>query len=404
MNHLFLIMKKLLTIISFLLIFINLHCEQQAQSDDAENKKNDHQAVELHWGTKFNILRGVTLSWRSCGSTDSIQWRYSTDLKMSKFAAMRNPSYLDYLYEYTFPILKASSHIYYSIKTGENWENDRIFVTSVDTSATQFSFTVGGDSHCGKNQFCNERWQLVSDRLAQENTTFHLFLGDVVHRGYEVSHWQNFFEYGKNFTENKLVFYTWGNHEYHPNAVENFTLPANEKWYSFSQGNALFFCLLSEEDWEEQYPWLVEQLRQADHEWIFVFFHRPFFTRGSHKDEMNILRTTWWKAFDDCGVDVVMSGHTHSYIRTVPLNLNVSDTSAVAEYGSRREQGRLQFVSGGLGGDNSKASTDWFAAKAYSGLHYVKFQVAEDFLHFDSYDESGALIDSLTLFPAGTPY
>jgi len=158
--------------------------------------------------------------------------------------------------------------------------------------------------------------------------------------------------------------------------LNNFVLPGNEKWYSFTQGNALFICLLSEEDFAIQYNWLLAQLKSTDKEWIIVYFHRPFFIRGSHKDEMKEYRTTWWKAFDDYGVDLVMSGHTHSYIRTYPLNLNISSVMVIKEYGSTNDQGRLEFVSGGLGEDNSSASDKWFTAKAYSGMHHPNLPVS----------------------------
>lgn len=397
-------MNKFLSVMTCLLTIIYSHCREKTSYDFVEIHENRLQPVDIHWGTKLNTLHGVTLSWISAGKNDSIRWGYSTSYEFGKFAGISTPGYLDYHYEFTFPILNPSSLIHYSIKTGERWTNDRIYCTATDTSSSRFSFTIGGDSHCGKNQFSNERWQLISNRLAEENIDFHLLLGDVVHRGYDISHWKDFLDYGRNFTENKLIFYTWGNHDYHALALDNFVLPGNKKWYSFSQKNALFICLLSEEDFDSQYLWLVEQLKQADQEWIFIFFHRPFFTRGTHKDEMNKLRTTWWKTFDDYGVDIVMNGHTHSYIRTIPLNLNVTDIYSVSEYGSRSDQGRLQFVSGGLGGDNSIASEDWFATKAYSGLHYIKFQVDNDYLHFETFTETGALIDSLTMYSEGTHY
>ncbi len=100
----------------------------------------------------------------------------------------------------------------------------------------------------------------------------------------------------------------------------------------------------------------------------------------------------------DYGVDIVLSGHTHSYIRTKPLNLNISDTSAVNEYGSKAEQGRLAFVLGGLGGRNSRPSEDWFTAKAYSGLHYIKFKIIKKTLHFDTYTHLGNIVDSMTIY------
>lgn len=392
-------MKKIILLISCLFIFSCIRCNKKTVTDSTGNNCI---LTDIHWGTTHNTLRGVTISWRGTADNDSIRWGYTSDYEFGAYAGKYKQTYQDHYYEYSFPILKPASRLHYSFKLGYNWSEDFTFLTAVDTSATRFSFTIGSDSQCGKTHDGNLRWQRISKKLTAEDSEFHLHAGDVVHRGANPTHWECYFKYGKDFLKNKLVFYSWGNHEYHSNALENFVLPGNEKWYSFTQGNCLFICLLTEEDLEKQHSFLLRQLQHNDKEWIFVIFHRPFFTRGSHKDEMNEQRATWWKAFDDYGVDFVISGHTHSYIRTVPLNLNISDTTAMSMYGSLPNQGRMQFVTGGLGGDNSRISKDWFAQKAFSGVHYIKFQIDEDELYFQTCAETGAVIDSLTMHSEGT--
>ncbi|MCD4665345.1 MAG: metallophosphoesterase, partial [Bacteroidales bacterium] len=330
------------------------------------------------------------------------RWGYKTDYEFGDFAGEHRNEYNRFLYDFTFPILKPLSQIHYSIKSDGQWGEDKVFKTSVDTCSEYFSFIAGGDSHAGDSENTNDRWKIISELIANKDIDFFIHLGDAVDDDDDWSQWKTYFEYGKKLTEKKIIFHTWGNHEYGSMALYNFILPENKKWYSFEQGNALFICLLSEQDFDVQYDWLLDKLKNTDKEWIIVYFHRPFFTRGSHKDEMNEQRTTWWKAFDDYGVDIVMSGHTHSYIRTTPINLNISDTSAVAEYGSEAGQGRLEFVSGGLGGKNSKPCDKWFTAEAYSGMHYIKFEINGAKLHFDAYSETGAVIDSLTIYSTST--
>jgi len=375
-------------------------CEQDKNIHNSESDIDASSPISIRLGTNHNTLRGVTLTWQSNAKDDSIRWGYTAGYEFGEFAVECLNKYKRNLNTFSFPVLKPLSQIHYTIKSAGEWRENKIFTTSADTSSEIFSFIVGSDSHAGESHFTNGRWNVISDLIANEEIDFCLHMGDVVDDDDDELQWNSFFKSGKSLTENKIIFYTWGNHEYGPIAINNSNLPGNKKWYSFCQGHALFICLLSEEDFETQYDWLLNQLGDTDKEWIFVYFHRPFFTRGKHKDEMNEYRTTWWKAFDDYGVDIVMNGHTHSYLRTVPLNLNISDTSAVAEYGSNPGQGRLEFVSGGLGGDNSKVSEDWFTAKAYSGLHYIKFKIDGKILHFDTYSDSGSLIDSLTIHSA----
>ena len=109
---------------------------------------------------------------------------------------------------------------------------------------------------------------------------------------------------------------------------------------------------------------------------------------------MTPYRSTWWKAFDDYGVDVVLGAHTHFYLRSKPINLNISNTSPVDEYGSKPGQGRLQVVSGSLGAPFTDVGTDWFVEKNVSTMNYTKFFIDDNILKMISYNMSGTIIDS----------
>ena len=148
----------------------------------------------------------------------------------------------------------------------------RTFQTSTDPSSTQFSFIAGGDSRTNLND-----WQTSADWLANESTDFHLFLGDHVNSGTSTTDWSYWYNNGVNYLERNLLYHTAGNHEYGSIYLNQFVMPEYEKWYSFEFGNALFICLLTEEDFSTQHTWLVEQLSSSDKTWKIIFFQKPFF-------------------------------------------------------------------------------------------------------------------------------
>ncbi len=392
-------MRKIIFFVLPFAVMMDFGCKKANERTNSETGMIAEGPAYIHWGTKCNTLRGLTITWFSPDTDDSIKWGYTDKFESGVYEASCSELYIKYRHEFTFPTLKPESQIHYAVKTGGEWGKGRLFTTSVDTASEIFSFIAGSDSHGGDDDHASDtRWQIMSRLIVNENCDFYLLTGDVVDDNDDWNLWVPHYRNGKKLFENKIVFYSWGNHEYGPIALHNTTLPGNEKWYAFSQGNTLFISLLSEEDFDIQHQWLLDQLIDTNKQWVIVYFHRPFFTRGSHKDEMNDFRSGWWKAFDDHGVDIILSGHTHSYIRTKPLNLNVSDTSAVSEYGSKSGRGRMAFVLGGLGGRNSQASEDWFTAKAYSGVHYVRFDVSRNKLNFKTYSHLGTIIDSLTLY------
>ncbi len=245
-------------------------------------------------------------------------------------------------------------------------------------------------------------WATSANRLATELVDFHLFLGDHVASGSSTADWNNWYGRGENFLAQNLLYHTGGNHEYGSIYLNQFVLPGNKKWYSFEFGNALFICLLSQEDYSSQHSWLVNALSSTKKTWKVVFFHKPFFTTGSHVNDMNSYRSTWWKAFDDYGVDLVLGGHTHYYLRAKPINLNVSSASPVAEYGSNPGQGRLQIVAGSYGAPLAGTGTGWYVEKNLSILNYAKFAVDDTVMKMRAYNMTGTLIDSVTLSKKGS--
>lgn len=100
--------------------------------------------------------------------------------------------------------------------------------------------------------------------------------------------------------------------------------------YSFDYGDAHFLCLDSNlyVDPTELalQNWIESDLRSTDAEWKFVVFHHPGFDVGkTHFTEQHMRVLS--PLFERTGVDVVLSGHEHSYQRTRPLHFAPTDTS-----------------------------------------------------------------------------
>ena len=84
-------------------------------------------------------------------------------------------------------------------------------------------------------------------------------------------------------------------------------------------GNAHFVCLDSDVRYStDQIAWLEADLaRVADRvQWIFVNFHHPPHSSGSHGSEYATM-PKWIDAFEQYGVDIVFNGHDHHYERSL---------------------------------------------------------------------------------------
>ena len=98
-----------------------------------------------------------------------------------------------------------------------------------------------------------------------------------------------------------------------------------EAYYSFDYGNIHFICLDSIDDGPladggPMLTWLQNDLASDDQPWIIAFWHHPPYSKGSHDSdttsELIEMRQNALPILEDGGVDLVLSGHSHSYERS----------------------------------------------------------------------------------------
>jgi len=359
----------------------------------------------IRFGSTSDPINGLTITWQSKGDKDSIIWGYSNSYEKGKSLAVKRDGYEDYFYDYNFPVLTHNETIYYKIydSNASGWTQEKTYSTADDINGTKFSFLAMGDSRTYVAD-----WRDISNAANTNNTDFTLFTGDIVSNGGHTDGWNDWFEYGEDFLEKNLVYHTIGNHECRSGGVDVyaniFCMPENPAgtkfYYSFTYGNAVFICLDTEEgstptDIAIQYSWLKDVLQaNQDKTWKIVWFHRPFYTTGSHSGEMNSKMDTWFDAFDTYGVDMIFNGHDHMYERTKPIQKN---TKVVDEYGSDAGQGRCQIVCGGAGAPlYNPGNANWLAASAKK-FHYCKIEIDGNDLSLEVYDENNTMFDDLSL-------
>ncbi len=126
--------------------------------------------------------------------------------------------------------------------------------------------------------------------------------------------------YGPGALENRF-FPTLGNHDWHTTGaqpyLDYFNLPGNERYYDFTWGPVHFFALDSDSEEPDgvdsgsiQAAWLQSQLASSTQPWQIVYMHHSPYSSGEHGP------ANWMQwPFVEWGVDVVISGHDHTYER-----------------------------------------------------------------------------------------
>lgn len=363
----------------------------------------------IRWGTTKNPLEGLTVSWTNstAATTDQIKWGYTTTYEQGTSNVSSRAGYAaatNKFFSFTFPgVLNSSSTIYYSLydSVGGTWSAQKTFTTSPPLNTNTFSFAAVGDSRTNVGV-----WNTISTLTNNRNPAFVVFNGDIVDTGSSASQWDAWFDNGSNLIGNKVILHAQGNHDvasasYYQNI---FDLPKNntpqtELYYSVDYGETIFICLNSETPSDTaQRTWLTNTLAaNANKKWKIISFHRPFYTVGPHAGEMDAYWNTWFKAFDDYGVDLILTGHDHLYERFKPINRNVSTTNPVANYGSLPTEGRCQVVCGGAGAPLYSAGSSSLLQAFKSDYHYVMFDVTNTTLCGTVYDDSNVAIDNFCI-------
>ncbi|MBI1938325.1 MAG: metallophosphoesterase [Ignavibacteriales bacterium] len=262
-----------------------------------------------------------------------------------------------------------------------------------------FTFAVFSDSQQQEDTLA---WNKISNMALMERPNFGLIVGDLVERGEDINMWRNqFLSKAHEFMKSIPLFPVMGNHDNNdPNYFKYMKSRSEKSYYTFTYCNAQFFIIdsnLELEPGSEQYNWLEEELAKSKTDWKIAAHHHPAYS-SDYDDYGNSETSLRLKGdpvilpliplYEKYNVDVVFSGHIHSYERTWQIANDKVD-----------DDGVVYIQTGGAGGNLEKSAVmrSWFTAKVKSAHNFCLVSVNGNQLYFCAIDYSGNLFDQIKL-------
>ena len=314
----------------------------------------------------------VVVRWRTNAPSNSYV-TYGLDPSSLTLSATDSASTTEHVV--TLNGLSANTRYYYSVgsttETIAGGDVNHSFVTSppVGTSVPTRIWVLGDSGTADANAQAVRNAYYNFAGSTQPNLW--LMLGDNAYETGTDSEYQNaVFNMYPSTLKQSVLWPTLGNHDGGAADSSNqsgpyydmFTLPkageaggiasGTEAYFSFDYGNIHFINLESfETDRSATGPmmtWLQSDVNSTTQKWIVAFWHHPPYTKGSHNSDTEIelveMRQNALPILEAAGVDLVLTGHSHSYERSFLIDghYGTSGTFTAAmkkDGGSGREDG-----------------------------------------------------------------
>ena len=230
----------------------------------------------------------------------------------------------------------------YRLGSAGNWSETGYFTTEAE-NVTDYEFLYMTDSQGGNTNDYIVWANTLREGMAKfPDSQFLMMTGDQVDRGDWESQWLDFFAQPQDILMDLPIQAAVGNHE-GPFIRENsffhhFNYPLGEianplpdgATYAFDYGDARIMVLntmdmgwnaAQRSAFDEQIEWLRKEVAQTDKKWKIVAAHKGIYSLGGHSDEQEIydLRAQLFPVFDELGIDMVLQGHDHSYVRSYQM-------------------------------------------------------------------------------------
>jgi len=260
-----------------------------------------------------------------------------------------------FCHKVTVSDLSAGTEYKYRVGDAANnlWSEVGTFKT--DDGDNQFSFITIADVQASSYEnFAQAACVLKGANEVLPNSEFTVNLGDFVNDNTN-EEWDNYFANFAFSNMNTTFAPVAGNHDGNitnklnigvfdsmfnlSNAnTDSSTNWVNGVYYSFDYGNAHFAVLNTNDMYpmtQSQRNWLINDMKQSDADWKFVFMHRAAYAEGKNinKPDTIIMRDVLLPLFDELDIDMVYAGHDHCYYRSqqVKGDAVVSNVTYVTE-------------------------------------------------------------------------
>jgi predicted MPP superfamily phosphohydrolase len=325
----------------------------------------------------------VVVTWTtSYPNRSSIQ--YGDSFHYTRSVVDQNPSTI---HSVSLTGLFSNKEYHYRIIAESDTTSDFTFWTAAEKGAP-FVFAAYGDTRSNHVAHIG-----VLRQIEKSHPRFLLNTGDLVSRN-SVSNWDNYFA---DLCDSTIVGQTIpvyacpGNHDSGTMYYENLFLPTNnpqntEAYYSFDYGSVHIVSVNTEIEYgkeSDQYRWLVRDLESPAAQsstFKIVFWHRPPYSTSNHGSDAKV-RDILCPLVESHGVDIVFSGHDHTYERV------------------KLAHRTTYIVTGGGGAPlyDFKETQDWTAYKE-KVHHFCKVIVEGNVLQMFMIRDDGSVRDSLAIY------
>ena len=185
-----------------------------------------------------------------------------------------------------------------------------------------------------------------------------------------------------------------------------FTLPRHgpdgldESVYFVDYQGARIISLNSNERQEDQVAWLRRVLTENPQRWTILTFHHPIFSPARGRDNAK-LREIWKPLLDEFKVDLVLTGHDHTYARSgdVSNRARVGSINVLSGYNQVYDPaiGTVYVVSVSGPKMYDLTNDSWAVRTAEDTQLFQVISVDADELHFESRTATGRIYDAFTL-------
>lgn len=433
------------------LLAVEIHQRSVASSDisfDLELTNETSAKVTRGPYLQMNTDSSIRIRWRTLLPVESVVEYGSSPTMLLQSASELTPKTE---HELELTGLQPGTTYFYSVGSAtevyRGADDDHRFRTSPPAgTADPTRIWVLGD--CGT---ANGNADRVRDAYYDKNgiaeSHLILMLGDNAYpEGRDAQYQAGVFDTYPDILRRVPLWSTRGNHETvlsvyldvfsFPTAGEVGGLPSgSESYYSFDYADIHFVCLDSQGSNRAptgaMLTWLQSDLADTMQRWIIAFWHHPPYTKGSHDSDDNFdsggrmrdMRQNALPILEDFGVDLVLSGHSHSYERSFLIDghygtSSTFDNSMLINGGDGRLTGDGEYIktpdghtgavycvagsSGKLGG-GSLDHPIMYASIGALGSVYI--DVENDKLRAQFLDAGGVLGDFFTIHKEDTtPY
>lgn len=360
-------------------------------------------SVAVTWRTDMSVNDGYCeLQLATDGPVDSkISKTFKAKTTFTEHVYREEPVIKANQHSYVFTDLNPDEKYLYRVGSDDYWSEWFEFKTPA--AKGKFSFIFLGDP---QNDL-KSQWSRVirSAYRHAPHSEFMLCSGDLINRSGRDLEWHEWFYAGSFIYGMMPQVMTPGNHEYKdmvldPHWNTQFTQPTNgveglegtsfvidhnnmkliiidsavESELRHKEGNKL----------EAQRVWLDSVLQSNTKEWVIISTHVPFYSPKENRDNKHI-RDNFQPILEKYKVDLVLSGHDHSYGR--------------GRYTDNLENDhKVMYVVSVSGPKMYEAGDkDWMERSGAFKQLYQIISIEDNVLEFESFTTDGKLFDSFTL-------